>query len=1110
MALLITRQARARLALPPAGIAGGYGVDLSDPVAARAVAAPLAGEGLGGATLAALDRLATAFEALVDRYLAEAGGGVFLSALDRLDHDLGRDAVDGLLAGLAEAFELPRGSGEGEGAGGQAPRSEAERLRVSRLRSLLLFWWLDVNPAAAPAIELLFAGEFRRRPLLAPALSILRSELSRAVDGPRWTGGLISLLLEPVQRAPTSLASQLRLAVEVWSGLLPEGGEALLRGADLVDEETPRLPPGVGPPPPIEQPSYMDLGEVRRFTSDREWMPRMVLVAKNARVWLHQLSLRHGRAIDRLDEIPQSELEALADLGVSGLWLIGIWERSPASARIKRLAGNPEALGSAYSLLRYRIADKLGGDDALQGLSALAGRCGLRLAADMVPNHFAIDSDWVLERPEWFVGSEICPFPNYRFEGPELSPRPEISLKIEDGYWDRSDAAVVFRREELASGSTRYIYHGNDGTSTPWNDTAQLDFLRPDVREAVTAQIMEVARRFPVVRFDAAMTLARRHFQRLWYPPPGEGGDIPSRAERGLSAAAFDAAMPEEFWRAVVDRAAEEAPDTLLLAEAFWLMEGYFVRILGMHRVYNSAFMNLLRNGETGRFRRLIAETLAFDPQVLERYVNFMSNPDERTAEEQFGRGDRYFGVCGLMATLPGLPMFGHGQIEGLRERYGMEYGRAYVDEAPDSGMVERHRREIAPLLADRTRFAGAKGFSLYEFRGAHGEVVESVLAYSQIDEAGEVVVVVFNHGDTEVRGRLFECVPTRRSPGAEPRRDRVASLLGLPVEGLLRLHDSRSGLFYLARGEEIAQGGIEVHLAPFELRVLSEFAPAEEGFEGVAGERLDALAEDLGLSGVPDLRRALQELELAPVREALGRVVGAEVVRRLALPGRSLPDDEALDRLEETLLELARGVARYVGRPLAPGLLGHGFDARARGLLLIPVAARALALSPSADRREAGERAVRLLDTEVLAGLAWRLGVEAVERGFQGLSVADPVAEWELDRAPVPTLAGLARRRGWGAAAYLPVSGAGRGILERWLAEPAEMGEALGRHVFEGTIYVRREAVERAAGVRLAAEVLAWSDRTTRQLMNALAAWSRAAGEILVAAEETGYRAEP
>ena len=119
----------------------------------------------------------------------------------------------------------------------------------------------------------------------------------------------------------------------------------------------------------------------------------------------------------------------------------------------------------------------------------------------------------------------------------------------------------------------------------------------------------------------------------------------------------------------MVDRVAAEAPDTLLLAEAFWLMEGYFVRTLGMHRVYNSAFMNMLRDEDNAKYRRSIKNTLEFDPEVLKRFVNFMNNPDETTAVEQFGKGDKYFGVCVMMVTMPGLPMFGHGQIEGLRRK---------------------------------------------------------------------------------------------------------------------------------------------------------------------------------------------------------------------------------------------------------------------------------------------------------------------------------------------------------------------------------------------------------------------------------------------------------
>ena len=112
--------------------------------------------------------------------------------------------------------------------------------------------------------------------------------------------------------------------------------------------------------------------------------------------------------------------------------------------------------------------------------------------------------------------------------------------------------------------------------------------------------------------------------------------------------------MPNEFWREVVDRVAAEAPDTLLLAEAFWMMEGYFVRTLGMHRVYNSAFMNMLRDEENAKYRALMKNTWSSTRRSCKRYVNFMNNPDERTAVDQFGKGDKYFGVCHADVTMPG------------------------------------------------------------------------------------------------------------------------------------------------------------------------------------------------------------------------------------------------------------------------------------------------------------------------------------------------------------------------------------------------------------------------------------------------------------------------
>src|SRR5206468_3690672 len=310
---------------------------------------------------------------------------------------------------------------------------------------------------------------------------------------------------------------------------------------------------------------------------------------------------------------------------------------------------------SAYALDDYRVADDLGGEAAWANLSERAGQRGIKLAADMVPNHMGIDSRWVIEHPEWFLSLSEPPYPAYSFNGPDLSPDPSVSITLEDHYWDSSDAAVVFRRRHNASGDTRYIYHGNDGTTFPWNDTAQLDFIQASVREQVIQTILSVARRFPIIRFDAAMVLAKRHIRRLWWPEQGGGGGaIPSRSERTISEEDFERAMPKEFWREVVDRVASEGLDTLLLAEAFWLLEGYFVRTLGMHRVYNSAFMHMMRDEDNAGYRRLMRETLEFDPGILGRFVNFLTNPDERPAAEQFGTGDKAFSAATLLATLPG------------------------------------------------------------------------------------------------------------------------------------------------------------------------------------------------------------------------------------------------------------------------------------------------------------------------------------------------------------------------------------------------------------------------------------------------------------------------
>jgi glycosidase len=731
-------------------------------------------------------------------------------------------------------------------------------------------------------------------------------------------GSLYDALRAPILASPDSLTGQLDFIREHWSPYLGEDLKRILLAIDVVREEDIAIWMRFNPPGPDQyrhgaptfgsqgfrgdeyigfedefvtgadgrrrrryDPDYQaPLDEYENFSADLAWMPNVVLMAKSTYVWLEQLSKKYQRHIHRLDHIPDEELQLLAQRGITGLWLIGLWERSTASRTIKRLRGHHDAVASAYSLKSYDIAEDLGGWSAYNDLKHRAAAAGLRLASDMVPNHMGIDSDWVIEHPDWFLARWESPFPVYRFDGPDLSNDPRVEIKIEDHYYDQTDAAVAFRLRHHASGTTRYMYHGNDGTTFAWNDTAQLDYSKAYVREHVIQAILHVARLFPIIRFDAAMVLAKRHVQRLWFPLPGAGGSIPSRAEDAMSQEEFDALMPHEFWREVVDRVAVEVPGTLLLAEAFWLLEGYFVRTLGMHRVYNSAFMNMLRDEENAKYRSYLKKTIEFDPDILKRYVNFMSNPDERTAIDQFGDGDKYFGTATLLATLPGLPMFGHGQIEGFTERYGMEFKTAKMVEWPNEHLAARHQREIAPLLKDRRIFAGSEHFTLYDFWNGYGQVNENVFAYS--NRAGaERSLIVYNNKYENTQGTIHVSVAAMDKGAGELRQRTLADGLALPFdhELILAYRDVNRGLEYLRRASDLHHHGLSFELHGFQCVVLLDWRERRSSAEYL----WDRLCDELQGAGVPNLDEAIYKLRLRPLHDALRDAISAENVRLLA-----------------------------------------------------------------------------------------------------------------------------------------------------------------------------------------------------------------------------------
>ncbi len=382
------------------------------------------------------------------------------------------------------------------------------------LIEVLLMKLAQANPALAPFRELFGLDADKSDSVAGVGVG---ASSGMVIENTLISHKLYRTLMKPIVEAPNDVKAQLRSVVTDWSVHLPKSVlETVLRTVDILNEaQMPRGNPG--PVPRQAPPNYsVEVSHAERepdeqFTPDRNWMSNVVLVAKQTHVWLSQLSQQYERTIERLDEIPDEELERLSRLGFTGLWLIGVWSRSKASKAIKIRMGNPDALASAYALDDYQIAMDLGGEEAYEDLVLRARTHGIRLAADMVPNHVGIDGKWVRDYPERFVQTSASPYENYRFDGPDLCEDPTMSVFLEDGYYARSDAAVVFKRIHHETGDVRYIYHGNDGTQMPWNDTAQLDYLNPEVREHVIQLILSVARRFPIIRFDAAMTLAKTH-----------------------------------------------------------------------------------------------------------------------------------------------------------------------------------------------------------------------------------------------------------------------------------------------------------------------------------------------------------------------------------------------------------------------------------------------------------------------------------------------------------------------------------------------------------------------------------------------------------------------
>jgi hypothetical protein len=418
----ISRPARERYALES--------LRFNDIASARKIAAQM---NVSAGDLYALGLIDEALRILLTRHAAPAQ---MTSAASFLDGKLGAAPVRATQLTFVSAFPTPpvyRGEisaqeflnrEEEEEAKVNEKEEKPARLRgdIFSLEELLLVNLHNTNPAAAPLTEL-----FDDAPLEKTAYEKMIAELGEYFSQRSKVEGrgesLIDILRAPALASPYSLEGQLDFILQKWGGLLGEEFvQRLLRAMDFVREDAIRQRGPVDFKPTAEVPTYTGYPEYERYSPDKEWMPRLVLIAKNAYVWLDQLSKKYQRNISSLDQVPDEELDTLAHRGFTGLWLIGLWERSRASQKMKQRMGQQDAVASAYSLNSYDIANDLGGWGALDNLRFRAWGRGIRLSADMVPNHMGIDSNWVIEHPDWFLSVDQPRIPRTP-STPKISPK---------------------------------------------------------------------------------------------------------------------------------------------------------------------------------------------------------------------------------------------------------------------------------------------------------------------------------------------------------------------------------------------------------------------------------------------------------------------------------------------------------------------------------------------------------------------------------------------------------------------------------------------------------------------------------------------------------------
>ncbi|HEU5411250.1 MAG TPA: alpha-amylase family glycosyl hydrolase [Candidatus Acidoferrales bacterium] len=489
--------------------------------------------------------------------------------------------------------------------------------------------------------------------------------------------------------------------------------------------------------------------------------PHPHLYEINTWAWLEELSRKFGRQIS-LGSVPSSEWDEIAGLGFDFVWLMGVWQRSDVSRRYfqtdsasfsaydRALPGwkLSQIAGSPYSVRQYEPDARMGSwSDLDRAREELRSR-NIGLILDFVANHTAPDHPWMSAHPEYYLRGSQQDFRKY----------PNAFYLVESSVAQNAEPDI--------------FAHGRDPHFPPWRDVLQLDYFEPAARAALMGELREIARHCDGVRCDMAMLVLNDIFARTWSPLLA--GRTPPAQEFWSETVA---ALPREF---------------IWLAEVYWNREGEMQK-LGFQFTYDKGLYDSLRSGNMADIRARLAAPVAAQSHC----ARFLENHDEERAAAVFG-STKIESIATLIATLPGMRFYHHGQLDGCKIHLPIPLAFA-APEAIDAQTRSFYGR-ILKISNEPVFHIGE--WKLLDVTRAGDSTFENLVAY-QWRSSDALKIVVAN-----LSGAVSQA--------------RVHPLSGFSSALQYKLFDQLHDVAYDRAGAEIVSAGLYVRLDPFGAQVFS------------------------------------------------------------------------------------------------------------------------------------------------------------------------------------------------------------------------------------------------------------------------------------------------